>query len=389
VIRKVLGGLGMLTAATGLLISWRTLDSITIPQIVLNETAWIPTTVGTAITAASVTRRARLGWAFGALGVGLSALPLLEIRRTIHELDSSMAGGFGADYAQRIPPQVLRRASQQRISLEGLQTTVPINLTRDVSFAERELRTLKLDVYQPMISPMVGDRYPAVLALHGGGWRNGDKGGYFESHHRVLASQGMVIFDAQYRFTSEAPWPAQLEDVREAIRWIRAHADNYQVDPNRIVLVGRSAGGHLALQAAYRATEEDADTAVSGVIAIYAPTNLRLMLREHDARVIALVGGTSDEVPDAYADASPLDFADRPDLPPTLLIHGYRDDVVGPVHAELLLNRLRYQRVPSALLRLPWSRHGFDGVTFGLGAPLVQYYMDRFLGWSFYRDSAI
>jgi acetyl esterase/lipase len=386
VIRKVLGGLGMLTAATGLLISWRTLDDFNIPQIALNETAWLPAAVGTAVTAASVNRRARLGWAFGALGVGLSALPLLEIRRTINDIDSSMVGGFGADYVQRIPPEALRRASQQRISLDGFQTAAPSTLTRDLVYAERELRTLKLDVYQPTIPPVVGERYPAVLALHGGGWRSGDKGGYFEAHHRTLAGQGIVVFDAQYRFTSEAPWPAQLDDVRTAMRWIRVHAADYQIDPDKIVLLGRSAGGHLALQAAYRATGDDADTAVSGVIGIYAPTNLRLMLHEHDARVIALVGGTSDEVPEAYADASPLDFAERPDLPPTLLIHGYRDDVVGPVHAELLLNKLRYQRVPSALLRLPWSRHGFDGVTFGVGAPLVQYYMDRFLGWSFYRD---
>src|SRR5690606_11027075 len=145
----------------------------------------------------------------------------------------------------------------------------------------------------------------------------------------ALAAQGMMVFDAQYRYTSEAPWPAQLEDVRTAIRWIRAHADAYRINPDQLALLGRSAGGHLALQAAYRATGEHADTAVSGVIAIYAPTNLRLMLHEHDARVVALVGGTSDEVPDAYADASPLDFAERPDLPPTLLIHGYRDDVVG------------------------------------------------------------
>lgn len=386
-IQKVLGGLGMLTAATGLLISWRTLDAVPIPQIVLNEIAWLPATAGTAVTAASLSQRARLGWAFGAVGVGLSVLPLLEIRKTIHALDSAMVGGFGADYEQRTPPEVLRRASQQRLSLSGLQTAAPVTLTRDVVFAQRELRSLKLDVYRPTVPPAVGDRYPAVLALHGGGWRSGDKGMQFRAHHRALATQGIVVFDAQYRFSSEAPWPAQLDDVRAAIRWIRAHADEYQIDPNRLSLLGRSAGGHLALQAAYRATGDYVDTAVSGVIGIYAPTNLRLMLREHDARVIALIGGTSDEVPDAYADASPLDFAERPDLPPTLMIHGYRDDVVGPVHAELLLNRLRYQRVPSALLRLPWSRHGFDGVTFGIGAPLVQYYIDRFLGWSLYRDA--
>ncbi|MBC8098468.1 MAG: prolyl oligopeptidase family serine peptidase, partial [Armatimonadetes bacterium] len=97
---------------------------------------------------------------------------------------------------------------------------------------------------------------------------------------------------------------------------------------------------------------------------------------------LALLGGTSYALPDVYADASPLDFAQGAHLPPTLLLHGYYDDVVSPVHSELLLNRLRANGTPAAVLRLPWARHGFDGVYFGMGAQLTQAYVDRFMAWS-------
>lgn len=189
------------------------------------------------------------------------------------------------------------------------------------------------------------------------------------------------MFDAQYRFSREARWPAQLDDVRAAIRWIIDHAAEYQVDPTRIALLGRSAGGHLALQAAYRT----ADLPIRAVIAAYAPSNLRMNGRKPDHRVVALLGAVVYDDEALYADASPIDFAHGAHLPPTLLLHGYIDDIVPPSQSEMLLNRLRAAKTPAAVLRVPWGHHGFDGVPGGMGAQLTQYYMDRFLAWSFYR----
>jgi acetyl esterase/lipase len=386
--KLVLSLSGMAAAAAGMLIVQPRIERFDISQIVLNEVPWLPAATGAAVAAASAKgKRSSLGLAFGTMGAALSAVPLTQIRATLRDLERSMCEGFGADYEQHIPAEALRRASPEPFSLMNTLGAhlrqSPVRQTDDVPYAVRPTRKLHMDIYQP---PESGDKsYPAVLVLHGGGWRNGDKGVYFAPIHRYIASQGYVVFDAQYRFTQEARWPAQLEDVRDALRWIRANAAAYEVDPQRIVLMGRSAGGHLALQAAYRALDDYTDTNVSGVIAYYAPTNLKITGAEHDERVVALTGGTSYEFPDIYTDASPLEFAQGAHLPPTLLIHGYHDDVVSPVHTELLLNRLRLNRTPAAALRLPWARHGFDAVMIGIGAQMTQYYVDRFLAWSVNR----
>lgn len=299
-----------------------------------------------------------------------------------------MTEGFGADYEQRIPPAIQKRMSISRLWIRNQlrQDQMPlVTIQRDIPFYETSSRTLNLDLYVPSAAPAVGNRYPAVIAIHGGGWRNGDKGGYFEPHHRYLAAQGYVVFDIQYRLTERdgVKWPTPLADVRAAIRFAKSHAEQYVIDPERIALYGRSAGGHLALSAAYRACDEFADTKVKAVVGVYAPANLRLTGPTHDGRVIALLGGTSYELPDVYADASPYDYAGT-NSPPTLLLHGAMDDDVSPIHAELVSNRLKVAGVPCAVLRVPWGRHGFDGLMPGLGAQLTQYYVDRFLAWSLY-----
>jgi acetyl esterase/lipase len=376
---------GIAATAAGMLIVQPRIERFELPQIILSEVPWLPAATGAVVAAASV-RRSPLGLAFGAMGAALSAVPITQINDTIRDLDKSMKDGLGEDYESHISPEALSRLIEEPFSLSnslGAHTrNIDVGVTYDLSFAQRATRALKLDVYQPRIPPAVGDRYPVVLVLHGGGWRNGDKGQYYGAVHRYIASQGYVVFDAQYRFSQEAPFPAQLEDVRDALRWIKQHRDEYQIDPQKIVLLGRSAGGHLALQAAYRAVDDFTDTNVCGVISFYAPTDLRITGVEHDERVVTLVGGKSYEVPDLYVDASPLEFAKGWHIPPTLLIHGYKDGIVSPVHTELLLNRLRLNKTPAAALRIPWARHGFDAVTMGAGAQITQYYLDRFLAWS-------
>ncbi|HEX2622718.1 MAG TPA: alpha/beta hydrolase [Phototrophicaceae bacterium] len=389
--KLLLSLLGLLTSLTGLLILLPIIESLSTPQIILNEAPWIPAAAGTAAAGLSLRRRAPLGWAFGLFGAALSLVPLMQVRRAIANMDQTMREGFGADYESCIPPIMQQRVAPVRLSLTNCfgaairATRDTIHVKYDVPYLERPTRTLKLDVYYPPVAPAVGDRYPAVLVLHAGGWRNGDKGEYFAANHRYLAAQGYVVFDAQYRFTQEIRWSGQLDDVREALRWIKSHAAEYQVDPTKIVLMGRSAGGHLALSAAYRALGNDEDTAVCGVVGIYAPINLRITGEDHDIRVTSLLGGTSYEIPEVYADASPLDFAQGDHIPPTLLLHGYMDDVVSPVHSELLLNKLKINRTPAAVLRVPWARHGFDAVMVGTGAQITQYYLDRFLAWCIYR----
>jgi acetyl esterase/lipase len=358
-------------------------------QLVLNEFPYVVSLMG--VSAALKPRRNSLAAAFGLWGAALAFVPLTRIRHAINDMDKAMQDGYG-DYERQIPAAMKERIAKSRLSLKNTAGATYLKQRvaeqQDIPFLDTPTRQLLLDVYRPLVPPGDGgSTYPAIIVIHGGSWTEGDKGSYFAWHNRYLAGQGYVVFDIQYRFTrrDSAQWPTQLEDVREAIRWIKAHAATWNFDPERIALIGRSAGGHLALQAAYRAVDGAEDTAVKAVIGIYAPINLRLTGARHNENVVALLAGTSYEVPEAYGDASPLDFA-RDDLPPTLLLHGYMDKLVGPVHSELLLNRLRSTNTPVALLRVPWGRHGFDALMNGLGAQITQYYMDRFLAWSLYAQ---
>ncbi len=359
-------------------------------QLVLNEFPYSVTALG--LFAAFKRPRTGIGTAFGLYGAALSLMPLVRVPAAIDDMNTMMREGLGTDYESQIAPEMKKRLASARLSLAGVAGFAynknHVSTLYDIPFSETPSRPLKLDVYRPLLAPGDGGKlYPAVIVIHGGSWAHGDKGGYFAPHNRYLASQGYVVFDVQYRFTTldQALWPTQLDDIRAAIRWVKAHAAGFNIDPDRLALLGRSAGAQLALQAAYRACDDAVDTQVKAVIAIYGPTNLRLTDSTHNERVVALLAGKSYEVPENYADASPLDFA-RDGLPATLLSHGTMDKLVSPVHSELLLNRLCATDTPVVLLRVPWGRHGFDVFMNGLGAQLTQYHTDRFLAWSLYSQ---
>jgi acetyl esterase/lipase len=257
-----------------------------------------------------------------------------------------------------------------------------VKVERDIVYTHTPQRTLMLDVYSPRLHPARGSRYPAVIVIHGGAWRYGDKGEVFTPHNHYLAGLGYVVYDIQYRLSHEARWPAALEDVQAAIRWVKRYAAAYQVDAERIALLGRSAGGHLALLAGYG---QASGTEVAAVVAIYAPTDLRMWMSLPDNEVTRFLGGTTVQHPQAYAASSPLEHV-RAGLPPTLLVQGYRDDLVAPPHTEMLANKLLATHNTVVTLRVPWARHGFDAFLSGLGSQMIQYDIDRFLAWRMYRE---
>jgi len=378
-IERLRSWFGVMAALCGLLIvlpriaykTWRT-------QLVLNEIAWLPAFLG---AWAAVGKRP-VGRVFGLVGMVLSAVPLARVRRATRDMDKMMSRGLGEGYDSQIPAHVKPFLRSQPLAPDAILWHQPqVRVDVDISYKQTALRPLNLDVYHPPMRPLQGDSYPAVIVIHGGGWYRGDKGSYFSANNRHLAALGMVVFDIQYRFTSTdgTLWPAQLKDLLDAIAWVQENAATYHINTDKIVLYGRSAGGQMALRAAY-----DENVNVAAVISAYAPTDLRYVAWDYDPRVVKLLDGPGHEQPEAYSDASPVDFV-RPGLPPTLLMHGFMDTLVTPLHAENLNSALHLAGVPSVLLRVPWGRHGFDALPIGIGAQVTQYYVDRFLAWSLYR----
>lgn len=325
--------------------------------------------------------------ALGLLGAAMSSweLALIPFARRDHQ--AQMRHLVGDLYPHNIPADVPVVQNQWSFdqTLRGAWKEYDITIDKDVVYAERPSRALKCDIYRPNRPPVRGDKYPAVIVLHPGAWAMGDKSWYFTPHDSYLASLGYVVFDCQYRFVQEIGWPAQLDDARDAIRWVKANAERYNIDPERIAVLGRSSGGHVALSAAYRANGDHADTAVRAAIGIYPPLNLTIIAETPGPAIKALFGGEPHEVGDAYHDGSPLFFVDK-NSPPTLLIHGKRDGVVHYIHSEQTRWALQRAGVPVGVIRLPWSHHSYDVSPIGIGAQIAQYHIDRFLAWSLYPD---
>ena len=197
----------------------------------------------------------------------------------------------------------------------------------------------KLDLAIPAAK---GDELrPAVVFIHGGGWRAGDKrAGYFLQGAIDYAEKGYVGISVNYRLTGEAPFPACVEDVRCAVRWLRAHAKEYGVDPQRIGAYGNSAGAHLAAMLALAdkpdplldgdAPWQEFSSAVQAVCASATPTDFMANVGANAGRFRekgSMFYGPEETFMDRVKKASPVTYA-RADAPPVLLIHGDTDTTV-------------------------------------------------------------
>ena len=272
-----------------------------------------------------------------------------------------------------------------RARFEAATTTLPsattgrendaVQITRGLPFAEPEGGALTLDLYRSASKTAL----PVVVQIYGGAWRSGEPGDD-AAFAATLARRGYLVAAIDYRHAPQSRWPAQINDVRAAVEWVVMHAAEYGGNAQLMALVGRSSGGQLALVEAY--TEP---SRFAGVIAYYAPTDLADGWRHPpvpDPLTIRPVlenflGGTPDALPQRYEAASPVTYVSKRS-PATLLIYGARDHIVEPRFGRLLRDRLKSAGATCIYLELPWAEHAFDLVP-GLGARLVQPYVERFL----------
>lgn len=251
-------------------------------------------------------------------------------------------------------------------------------------FARPDGQELKLDFYGPAFAKDAGQKpRPCLVVIHGGGWEGGDRTQLSAWNARFVA-RGWAVAAVSYRLAPQSVWPAQGDDVRAAIAWLKTNARQLEIDPTRLVLLGRSAGGQLATAVGYGAQ----DPGIRGVIALYAPHDMPFawsVSREDDAlnsiRLFRQYFGGPPDTPERltrYQSASGQLLATK-DSPPTLLIHGVPDTLAWYRHSERLAARLTELGVKHTHLQLPWATHGFDFNPDGPGGQLADYAVARFL----------
>lgn len=251
-------------------------------------------------------------------------------------------------------------------------------LQTDIEYGNVAGESLKLDAWVPAGS----GPFAAVILVHGGGWTAGDKSGgpkkaLIAPMHEPLQRAGFAWFSINYRLAPKYRYPACIEDVEMAIRWVKQHAAEYLVDPKRIALSGESAGGHLVALAAVRADE---GTRLAAIVPFYGVFDLASMATPGaplSPNFTALFGRTTaDESALALLrEASALPKV-KPGLPPFLLVHGTADTRVPLEQSERFQRKLRDAGVPCELLPIAGGVHGM--ASWNTVAPD---YQERVVAW--------
>ena len=240
---------------------------------------------------------------------------------------------------------------------------------RKIAFSERDGRPLELDLYLPRAE----GPHPIGVVIHGGGWHRGSRAGPDAAAMcRLLLEKGIAAASISYSLVPRAVWPAQIEDCRRAVQFLRHHAERYDLDPTRVAAVGASAGGHLAalLGTMDDAADPEASDPVSRessrvrcVVSFFGPTSLLphpTASRKAVRLVKALLGGGDEDDPEALARAraaSPLHHLDRGDAP-TIFVHGEADHLVPFWQSQAMFEAMRRLGIPAELVRVPRGDHG-------------------------------
>ncbi len=240
-----------------------------------------------------------------------------------------------------------------------------VELIENVEYGKVGQRSLRLDIYKPK---KVEQLVPGLVFIHGGGWRGGDKKVY-RLHASRYADRGYVSVSVAYRFSGQSPFPAAVEDVKCAVRWMRAEGKRYGIDPNKIAVLGGSAGGHLAMMVGYswdvkelegKGGHQQMSSKVQAVVNLYGPSDLTVPIAKGSDLVQRFLGGKKyEEAPELYKKASPIYYLTKDD-PPTLILHGTLDQTVPIEQSDALAQKLKKLGITYTYDRLKGWPHTMD-----------------------------
>ncbi|MHB1425854.1 MAG: alpha/beta fold hydrolase [Gemmataceae bacterium] len=234
-------------------------------------------------------------------------------------------------------------------------------------FAKIGTTELKLDLAMPTAGE---GPFPVILCLHGGGWISGERE-KMKGTIEVLARRGYVAVSPDYRLAPRERFPAQIEDCKAAVRWLRANADKYRINPERIGAFGFSAGAHLACLLGVTGKDDglegkggnaEQSSAVQAVVSFFGPTDFTRPVFSKEVREKHLepfLGGAAEEKAEVYRRASPLTYVNK-NAPPFLFVHGTADTIVPIEQSEAMVKKLQDAGVSARLIEMEGEGHFWD-----------------------------
>lgn len=231
-----------------------------------------------------------------------------------------------------------------------------IQVLKNIEYKNIDGKSLQLDIYKP---DNIEDSAPLLIFLHGGGWRKGNRADMLPLLVD-FAKRGYMTATVSYRF---GPYPQCVEDISDAVNWFFDHGDQYGYDPDRIALVGASAGAHLAMMAGYGWKEKTSNPdstrsnhRIKAVVNIFGPVDMTTDFARHQPLATSFMAKSYEEAPELYKEASPIQYVTK-DSPPTMIIQGTSDELVPNSQADQLRDRLDSLAVPCVDYRFPLWPH--------------------------------
>lgn len=286
------------------------------------------------------------------------------------------AGARTSDYTLEASPPMKR--SLPFLAFTALLLAPVLALAQAPRLATRTEKDLvygkdgQVELQLDLAMPTDGDGpFPALVCIHGGGWRGGKRQD-MEDTIKTLAGRGYVAATVSYRLSNVAKFPAQVEDCKAAVRWLRANAKKYKIDPDRIGATGYSAGGHLACMLGacdkndgFEGTGGNLEQSsrVQAVVSFFGPTNFidKDWTEQVEATfMIPFLGVQYKDNPELYKKCSPIAYVTKDD-PPFLFFHGTADTLVGLRHSRQMAAKLKEVGVTARVVELEGEGHGWRG----------------------------